>query len=296
MGFRVDKSTVVVSGASQGLGRVMADKLHELGAKVIVLARSKDKLDEICQIHNANKLYINQFTKSYSIDLSVSSEVVEFGSWLRKENIGVDSVICCAGSSLPKLFTHLSIEDIDKGIDINYKTCVYLLHVLIPFIRESQYESRNVVILSSSVAFYSFIGYTQYAPLKCALKSLSDSLRHELGAIGIKVTTVFPGNFASEGYAEENQTKPSITSDVEGASTPISVEECADKIFNGLKHGTTYIHTDFIGWVLNSFSLGFSPRQWFPFQVIFALIGALFARLIDMYHEYLIKEWLSKNE
>lgn len=296
MSFKVDKSTVVISGASQGLGRVMADKLHGLGANIIVLARSRDKLEEISQIHNNNKLYKTQFTKSYPIDLSNTSAVVEFGNWLEREKIGVDSVICCAGSSIPKLFTDLSLAEIDSGIDINYKTCIYLLHVLVPFVKESKYESKHVVILSSSVAFYSFIGYSQYAPLKSALKSLGDTLRNELKPFGIKVSTVFPGNFASEGYADENLTKPSITAEIEGASVAIAVDECADRIIKGLNNGTTYIHTDFIGWVLNCFSLGFSPRSWFPFQVIFALFGALFARLIDMYHEYLIKKWFAKNQ
>lgn len=297
MGFEVYNRTVILSGASQGLGHEFANKLHELGANLIILARSKDKLENMSQAHNNDKKHADQFTIAYPIDLSKYEQVARFGEFLIKETIDPEIVICCAGSSIPKIFTDLSVEEIDKGIDINYKTCIYLLHVVVPMMKKNkEAEEKHIVVLSSTVAFYSFIGYSQYAPLKSALKALSDSLRQELAPFNIKVSTVFPGNFASEGYIEENLTKPSITSDIEGSSKPISVKECVDIILDGLRGNTTYIHTDFIGWVLNCFSLGFGPRSWWPLQILLALVGALFARVIDIYHQHLINNWFAKNK
>lgn len=301
MGFEVFNKIVVVSGASQGLGRSLADKLHDRGASLVLLARSKDKLDEIATRHENDKRHHDQFSIAYPIDLADAQQVLQFRDFLRKEVIDPDIVFCCAGSSVPKLFTDLSLEELDAGIDINYKTCLYLLHALVPGMvldadPHDRANRKHIVILSSSVAFYSFIGYSQYSPMKTALKALGDSLRQELKPLGIKVTTVFPGNFASEGYAEENLTKPSITAEVEGSSKPISVDECSDILLKELDAGTTYIHTDFIGWVLNCFSLGFGPRSWWPFQIVLALVGALFARLIDLYHESLIAKWYASNK
>lgn len=303
MGFEVFNRIVVVSGASQGLGRSLADKLHARGANLVVLARSKDRLEQLAAQHEQDKRHADQFTLAYAVDLSDAGQVEQLRGFLRKEMIDPDVVFCCAGSSVPKLFGDLSLAELDAGIDINYKTCLYLLHALVPAMvldadpRDAGTDrEKHVVILSSSVAFYSFIGYSQYAPLKAALKALGDSLRHELKYHGIRVTTVFPGNFASEGYAEENLTKPSITADVEGSSKPISVDDCADIVLRQLHAGTTYIHTDLIGWVLNCFSLGFGPRSWWPLQVLLALFGALFARLIDLYHESLIAKWYAARD
>lgn len=295
MTFEVNGKTVIISGASQGLGYCLANKLHLQGANLIILARSKDKLDTLSKEHESNKINEEQFTIAYNIDLSNSEQVMQLKDFLVEKSIQPDILFCCAGSSIPKLFTDLSIKELDNGININYKTCLYLLHAIVPLMISNKSKQKHIVILSSSVAFYSFIGYSQYAPLKCALKSLGDSLRHELKPYGIKVSTVYPGNFASEGYNEENLTKLSITSEIEGSSKPITVEECSDIILNQLGKGTTYIHTDFIGWVLNCFSLGFNPRSWWLLQILFALIGAIFARLIDIYHESLISQWYSKN-
>jgi short-subunit dehydrogenase len=297
MGFEVYNRTVVISGASQGLGHAMSKRLHKMGANLILLARSKDKLDSLSNELNKNKLHPDQFTISYAIDLSDSDKVLEFGQFLQMKLIDVDILICCAGSSIPKLFTDLTINELDNGININYKTCLYLLHTLIPMMKKNkESKEKHIVLLSSTVAFYSFIGYSQYAPLKSAIKSLGDSLRQELKPFDIKVSTVFPGNFASEGYAEENLTKPSITAEIEGSSKPITVDQCVDIIISRLSNNTTYIHTDFIGWVLNCFSLGFGPRNWWPVQILFAIIGAIFARIVDIYHEYLIKKWFQKNK
>lgn len=292
--FNVNHKTVVISGASQGLGYQLANKLHAQGANTILLARSSCKLSTLADKLNSEKIHPDQFSTPYPIDLSISSQVVQFGEYLTVNEIHIDIVICCAGSSIPKLFTDLSLSELDSGIDINYKTCIYLLHTLIPHLKSSPATSgKHIVILSSSVAFYSFIGYSQYAPLKSALKSLSDSLRHELKPFNIKVSTVFPGNFASEGYHEENLSKPLITSEIEGSSTPISVDSCCDIILKQLDSGTTYIHTDFIGYLLNCFSLGFQPRNYWFVQIFFAFFGACFARLVDMYHEYLIQKWFN---
>ncbi|OUT21174.1 hypothetical protein CAS74_003289 [Pichia kudriavzevii] len=271
----VEGKTVIVSGASQGLGRSLALKLHARGANVVLVARTASKLQELADSLNENRMSSNQQAYAYPLDLSIKEDVLEFGKWLDDRVDNLVGVFCCAGSSIPKLFTNLSLDEIDNGININYKTCIYLLHVTIPLLKRSK-EKTNIVIFSSSVAFYSFIG-------------------QELDPYNINVSTVFPGNFASEGFHEENLTKPAITSQIEGASVPISVDECADKVLSGITNSESYIHTDFIGWVLSCFSLGFGPRSWWLFQIPVAVIGVLFARLISKYHDYQVKQWVAAN-
>lgn len=284
--------TVVISGASQGLGKQMAIDLYKMGANVVVLARSTGKLEALCQeLQEQNSE--SQWAKHYSIDLSSKDSYKAFNDWLVEEQIVPDMVVCCAGSSTPKLFTDLTLDELDSGININYKTCVYLIHTLVPFMSE---KGGDVVIVSSAVAFYSFIGYSQYSPMKSALKSLGDTLRHELTPMGIQVHTVFPGNFDSEGYQEENLTKPSITAEIEGSSYPITVEECSQIVIRGINRNKKYIFTDFISWVLFTFSLGFSPRDYYGLEILTGLIGLIFGRLVDIFHEYLIKRWYAAQK
>lgn len=75
MGFEVFNRIVVVSGASQGLGRSLADKLHDRGANLVLLARSKDKLNELAAQHEQDKRHADQFTIAYAIDLSDATQV-----------------------------------------------------------------------------------------------------------------------------------------------------------------------------------------------------------------------------
>lgn len=300
--------TVVVSGASQGLGRQLADDLHSMGANVILLARSIEKLESIAESHNSKANYDDQWTKIYGIDLADKKAYPAFKEWIQTEGIIPDIVFCCAGSSIPKLFNDLSINELDSGIDINYKTCVFLIHTLAPLMKSTNGPRRHIVIISSAVAFYQFIGYSQYSPMKMALRGLGDSLSHELNPFNIDVHTVFPGNFDSEGYKEENLTKPSITSEIEGGSYPISVEKCSQIVLDSLSfnksywrnvfwpNGQRYVFTDLLSWVMFTFTMGFSPRDFYGLEIIVGFIGLVFARVIDKFHEYLIRKWFKSND
>ena len=84
--------------------------------------------------------------------------------------------------------------------------------------------------------------------MKSAIESLSIILRQELSPYNYRVTCVFPGNFQSEGFEEEQKTKPDITKKIEGPSNPIPGDECARLIIDQLDKGYDSITTDFIGW------------------------------------------------
>lgn len=300
-------TTVIVSGASQGLGKQMADDVHALGANVVLLARSGAKLEAIAAKHN-KAARSGQWTKYYAIDLARASAYDGFMEWVTQEGVLPDVVVCCAGSSKPMLFDSLSLADIEQGIDVNYKTCAFLLHTLMPLLKTRDDRKRHVVIVSSAVAFYQFIGYAQYAPMKMALRGLGDALSHELNPFGVHVHTVFPGNFDSEGYKEENLTKPSITAEIEGGSVAISVEQCSRHVLACLgfspsswrhflwPNGQRYVFTDILGWIMYTFAMGFSPRDFYGLEILVGLVGLVIARFVDMFHEHLIKRWFAKKQ
>ena len=164
-----------------------------------------------------------------------------------------DILFCCAGSSIPKLFQDLTKVDIELGIDINYKTVINVVHTgfkhalsnntdnLEPhnFKREASYCSAQ----SSAFSLYRLLAI---CPMKSAIESLSIILRQELFHTTI-VTCVFL-NFQSEGFEEEQKTKPDITKKIEGPSNPIPGDECARLIIDQLDKGYDSITTDFIGW------------------------------------------------
>lgn len=320
--FEVKGKLGVISGASQGLGLALAKQLYSQGASLIIISRDDNKLKYACESIRKNACDgVKQFVEYMAADLrdyKSSSAVLPLLGKLGIEKI--DFLFCCAGSAHPRYFLNMTHEDLEFGLQTNYITCVNLVHLLVKRMIDTEaLEScskqdsaiddfkkafrigakepriRHIVLVSSVVAFYNFIGYAEYGPSKAAIKSFGDSIRQELRPYNVDVHVVFPGNFSSEGYAVENKTKPEACKVIEGSSKPISVDKCAGIIIKGLQHGYMYIFTDFIGWVLESFSLGLDPRQWGIVQVFLALIGSIIGGVVDQIHQVYIQGYFRKE-
>ncbi|RCK66366.1 3-ketodihydrosphingosine reductase TSC10 [Candida viswanathii] len=275
--FPIDGKLAIVIGASQGVGADLAAKLYSQNCSVILVARTESKLQQ--QVTRIKQAHPKSTAKaSYAVaDVSKYDECVNLWESIHPED--PDIIFCCAGSSIPKLFQDLTERDINLGLDINYKTAINVVHTGFKHVlakhtrKDGEFKKRHVILFSSVVSFFPFIGYAQYAPMKAALQSLSIVLRQELAPYNYRVSCVFPGNFQSEGFEEEQKTKPEITKKIEGPSNPIPGDECAEMIIDQLRKGYDTITTDTVGWILGTSSLGvFLPRQWGFFQVIIGFV------------------------
>ncbi|ODV96148.1 hypothetical protein PACTADRAFT_41145 [Pachysolen tannophilus NRRL Y-2460] len=292
--FETEGKLVVISGGSQGVGAEFAKKLILKGADVIIVARTEEKLKRKVEEISGLKTNKDQIIEYRCGDISKYEDCERiFNSIDRIPDI----VVCCAGSSHPDLFLNLKAEFLQQGISTNYNTALFFSHVASCKMASAKDKTtkRHIVFFSSSVAFFSFIGYGAYSPLKAAVKSLADCLRQELLPYNISVECVFPGNFASEGFAEEEKTKPEITKLIEGPSTPISCEKCCDIILANLEKGYQYVTTDTAGYMLSCISLGNSPRCWWWLQVLIAFVLSLIGPIIDWYMNLQITDYFTKN-
>lgn len=290
--FKPEGKTALLIGASQGIGADLALRLYEQNCTVILVARTQSKLQK--QVERIVKI-AGEKTNSggaNAIEYLVC-DVADYDQcaamWNKlvgERGVDPDFIFCCAGLSIPKLFGDLTGKELANGINVNYSTAVNSVHaghkaVLAKYgnIRPEQHKHRHVVLFSSTVGVYPFIGYAQYGPSKAAIVALSIILRQELGPYNYRVTTVFPGNFESEGFAEEQLTKPEITKTIEGPSKPIPSLVCCDMVLDKLSKGYDLIFTDFIGWLLASSVLGVNPRCWLFFQIIvsflFLIVGPI---------------------
>lgn len=284
--FPIEGKTAIIIGASQGVGADIAAKLYSKNCSVILVARTESKLQQ--QVTRIKETHVGSTAKiSYSVaDVSKYDECVTL--WESIHPIDPDIIFSCAGSSIPKLFQDLTERDINLGIDTNYKTAINVIHTGFKHVlnkhsnKDQTFKKRHIILFSSVVSFFPFIGYSQYAPMKSALESLSIILRQELSPYNYRIACVFPGNFQSEGFEEEQKTKPEITKKIEGPSNPIPGDECADIIIDQLSKGYDTITTDFVGWVLGTTSLGvFLPRQWGFFQVIIGFIILIIGPIVN---------------
>lgn len=321
--------TAVVLGASQGLGAEFGRRLYLQGCSVILVARTESKLKKHKDaIEAAGKTQAeivdndttvegnsivtgtNLVTISYAVcDVSDYDAVTAlFQKLMAVDHIDPDYVFSFVGLAIPKLFVDLTKQDLASGYQTNYVANVNVAHAFVNQVMalnkqtpRKEFKKRVLCMCSSVVSFYPVIGYSNYAPSKAALDALCTVLRTELKPFNFRVATVFPGNFESEGFIQEEKTKPEITKIIEGPSTPISVENCADIILVKLAKGYDTITTDAIGWVLSCFGLGMYPRQWGFLQVIVSflllLIIPIYKLILDLDIEaYYQKKSKNKNE
>ena len=129
----VSGKTVLVTGASYGLGEATAQKLATAGATVLLAARSADKLDELAASITAN----GGHAAAYPADLADETAVTELTEQLVKEHGPPDIVVSNAGKSIRRSLHHQydRPQDFERTVDINYLGPIRLLLGLLPAMR-----------------------------------------------------------------------------------------------------------------------------------------------------------------
>lgn len=168
--------TVIVTGASSGIGRGITVKLiKEYNCTVFAVARNEEKMKSLARElgSDAKKLSYRLF------DISEPFNWKCYAEYLKENGIKPDVLINNAGI-LPefKKFGSCSTEEIQRTMDINFYGAVYSMKELLPFILESQ--SPAIVNIDSSAAFMPLAGTSVYSASKAALKAFTEAVREEL--------------------------------------------------------------------------------------------------------------------
>ena len=145
-----DYKTVIVSGASSGIGKGLTERLiKDHCCNVIGIGRSKKKMEAFVEELGAKSCYFSY----YLFDVSVEENWKNFAEELRKDGVKPDILINNAGI-LPKFnrFSNYTMEEIKAAIDINFYSCVYSIHYVMPIILES--DTPGLINISSSAARY----------------------------------------------------------------------------------------------------------------------------------------------
>lgn len=190
----MNHSTVFITGASSGIGRSCAVKFAETGARLILSARRKDRIDEL-----ARELKDRHGTDSFSFQLDVRDrQAVETTvAGLPDEWQGIDVLVNNAGLSrgLDKLHEG-KIDDWEEMIDTNIKGLLYVSRAVIPGMVK---RNRGTIINIGSIAGHEvYPRGNVYCATKFAVDALTRGLRIELVDTPIRVCTVDPGLVETE--------------------------------------------------------------------------------------------------
>jgi NAD(P)-dependent dehydrogenase (short-subunit alcohol dehydrogenase family) len=180
--------TVLVTGASYGIGEATARKMAAAGATVLVVARSADRLEDLAAAINAG----GGRAVAYPTDLTDESAVSELTKRVTEDHGPVDVVVSNAGKSLRRSL-HEQYDrphDFQRTIDVNYLGPIRLLLGLLPAMRE---RGAGLVVNVSSVAVRVVPGpqWGAYQASKGAFDRWLRSVAPELHADGVDVTAVY---------------------------------------------------------------------------------------------------------
>jgi short-subunit dehydrogenase len=206
--------TVLLTGASRGIGVFIARALAREKATVIGVSRSKEKLDKVC-------VEVNTLGgKGISIPFDIS-KVEELPDLLQQINqlVGpVDILINNAGIEIYRAFQDYSLAELKSVLSLNLLAAMELTRLLLPsMLRQG---SGHVVNITSLGGKKGSPYDTIYCSSKAGLLIFSDALRQELAGTGVEISAISPGYVAECGmFADTHVPAPNLA----GKSTPEQV-------------------------------------------------------------------------
>lgn len=229
---------VIVTGGSEGIGLETAREAVRRGARLSLIARRVDVLERAAADLGAPGADIAIASADVAdvgaTDAAIGRVVAQHGP--------VDVLVANAGYSLPGRFVDLPAEEFRREMEVNYLGAVHAIRSVTPSMIERGHG--HVVVVSSTAGLMGVYGYSAYSPTKFALRGLAETLRAELGPLGIRVSIAFPPDTATPGFDRENQTKPAETEKISSTIKPITAERMAAAIVGGVEADRLWITAD----------------------------------------------------
>ncbi len=178
--------TAVVTGASSGIGRAIAEALAEAGANLVLVGRDVGRLDETVAAIRERGVEADSVVVELTDDSApkaiVNAAVQRFG--------GLNVLVNCAGIFEPQPFETQPLESFDRQMAVNVRAPFALTQAALPYLR----PEGAVVNISSIAGYAGFPQSAAYCATKGAVELMTRALATELGPQGVRVNCVAPGN------------------------------------------------------------------------------------------------------
>ena len=177
---------VLITGASSGIGKQTAIEFAKLGSNIILVARRKNKLE---QVENELKQFnVNTFV--CTCDVSKKDQVEKMSKIVLEKFNSIDILVNNAGFAIYGSVYDLSINDIESQMETNYFGMIYCTKNFLPLMLEK--KSGHIVNVASVAASFGLPGIASYCASKFAMLGFSEGLKHELSGTGVGITVVSP--------------------------------------------------------------------------------------------------------
>ena len=194
--FSVDGRNAIVTGASQGIGRTIAERLAADGANVAICSRSQDRVDPVAEgirEDGGTALAVEcNVREPDEVEAFVEATVEEFG--------GVDLLVNNAGGEFVAPFEEISENGWKSIIDLNLHGTFHCIQAAGEHMRED--DGGCIVNMSSVNGQHAAPNESHYSASKAAIIRLTETLATEWSKYGIRINCVAPGLIQTPGVAE----------------------------------------------------------------------------------------------
>jgi short-subunit dehydrogenase len=184
---RVAGRTVMITGASSGIGRATAIKIGEAGGTMLLVARTKEKLDELAEeIEDKGGI-----AYSHPCNLTDMDDIDRMADEVLEKHGAVDVLINNAGKSIRRSVSRAydRFHDYQRTMQLNYFGPVKLILKLLPLMRER--GSGHIINISTIGLQVNTPRFSAYVASKAALDAFSRSIGPEVIGDGVHLTTIF---------------------------------------------------------------------------------------------------------
>ena len=187
MKFNLNNKIAVVTGASQGIGKIIALELAKSGAHVACISRNKKAIESI-----VDEITINGGqASSFPCDISDSDTLSEIITEIIKENSRIDILVNNAGITKDSLLIRMSIEQWDDVINTNLKGAFHCTKAVVRYMMKNKFG--RIINITSIVGLTGNAGQANYAASKAGLIGMTKSIAKEVASRGITANCIAPG-------------------------------------------------------------------------------------------------------
>lgn len=195
----LEDKTAIITGASSGIGKQSAYKLAEKGANIVLVARRKNKLNEIAEkIQKKHEVK----TKTIKTDVTKEEEVSKLVEKSKQKFGSIDIVVANAGLGVGGSVEELESEEFHKMMDVNCDGVYFTAQKAIPHLKETK---GNLILIASIAGKYPRSSNPVYAATKWWVRGFGMSLSAQIGTEGVGVTMINPSEVRTEFASEDGE-------------------------------------------------------------------------------------------
>jgi len=183
----LSNKTVLVTGASRGIGAAICRRLAADGARIIAVARSQDQLDALLREIKKHR----DDCIAIAADLANPDAITKLVAAVRDQAGKLDILINNAGIAWMRPFEDITLDDWRQLMTLNMDAVFLLTRDFLPMLRES--GGARIINIGSNACVKGIAKMSCYCASKFALRGFTMALREELADSGIRVNLVMPG-------------------------------------------------------------------------------------------------------